>query len=70
MHGPTPNERKLMEDWIERFAAFVNDDQAYEYGTSSIDEMMVATPDCNIKIEKDERWWDLVKLGAIFANDI
>ena len=59
-----------MEDWIERFAAFVNDDQGYEYGTNSIDEMMVATSDCKIEIEKDERWSDLVKLGAIFANDV
>lgn len=70
MHGPTPQERKLMEDWIEAFVAFVNDDQEYDYGTRSIDEMRVATPDCTIDVEKDQRWLDLVKLGEIFANDV
>ncbi|KAJ5234433.1 uncharacterized protein N7469_003601 [Penicillium citrinum] len=70
IHGPNPQERKLMEDWIEAFVAFVNDSQEYDYGTRTIEEMRVAAPDCTIQIEKDERWSDLVKLGHIFANDI
>lgn len=70
MHGPTPQERTLMEDWIEAFVAFVNDNQEYNYGTKSIYDMRVATPACKIEIEKDERWAELVKLGEIFANDI
>lgn len=70
MHGPTAQERKLMEDWIEAFVAFVNDDQEYDYGTRSIDDMVVATPACKIDVERDERWSDLVKLGEIFADDL
>ncbi|KAJ5102821.1 hypothetical protein N7532_003350 [Penicillium argentinense] len=70
MHGPTPEERVLMENWIEAFVAFVNGDQSYNYGTNLIDDMRVATPECKIEIENDKRWADLVKLGEIFANDM
>lgn len=69
MHGPTAAERKLMEDWIEQFVAFVNDNQEYEFGTRAIDEMKVATPDGTIEIQKDQRWESLLKLGNVFAND-
>ncbi|KAJ5142130.1 alpha/beta-hydrolase [Penicillium atrosanguineum] len=69
LHGPTPAERKLMEDWIALFVAFVNDDHTYEFGTNAIDEMKVATPEGRIEIQKDERWESLVKLGAVFADD-
>ena len=69
MHGPKPEERKLMEEWIQAFVAFVHDSE-YDYGTRTIDDIKVATPDCKIQVEKDERWLDLVKLGHIFANDV
>lgn len=70
MHGPTPAERKLMEDWIAILVAFVNDDQIYEFGTNAIDEMKVATPDGKIEIQEDTRWQSLVKLGGVFADDV
>ncbi|KAJ5724920.1 hypothetical protein N7493_006648 [Penicillium malachiteum] len=68
LHGPTDDERILMEGWIEAFVAFVND-QEYQFG-STIDEMRVATPEGKIEIQKDVRWEELVKLGEIFANDV
>lgn len=58
-----------MEGWIQSFVAFVNDDSEYDFGTQDIDEMKVATPACNIEIQKDQRWDELVKLGEIFASD-
>jgi hypothetical protein len=70
LHGPTTTERKLMEDWIKQFVAFVNDNQEYEFGTRAIDEMKVATPEGSIEIQKDQRWESLVNLGGIFANDV
>lgn len=51
MHGPTPKEKKLLEDWTSILVAFVNDDSSYRYGTSSIEEMKVATPECTIEVE-------------------
>ncbi|CZR68150.1 probable acetylcholinesterase precursor [Phialocephala subalpina] len=68
MHGPTPKERKLLEDWISILVAFVND-SSYHHGTSSIEEMKLATPECTVEVEKDSRWRELVDLGAIFASD-
>ncbi len=59
-----------MEDWIEQFVAFVNDDQQYDFGTRAIDEIKVATPDGTIEIQKDQRWESLVRIGGVFANDI
>lgn len=59
-----------MEDWIEQFVAFANDDQQYDFGTRAIDEIKVATPDGTIEIQKDQRWESLVRLGGVFANDI
>lgn len=67
MRGPTVAERNLMEKWIESFVPFVNDDQDVDFGTNSIDEIKVATPDGSIQIQ-DERWKSLVKLGEVFAN--
>ncbi|KAJ5653600.1 hypothetical protein N7490_000603 [Penicillium lividum] len=68
LHGPTDEERILMEGWIQSFVAFVNDDPEYEFGTHCIDEMKVATPEGKIKIQKDQRWDELVKLGEVFAS--
>ena len=69
--GPTPVERKLMENWIQILVRFVRDDQPdYNFGTREIDEMKVATPECTIQIKKDERWEELAKIGAIFAGGV
>lgn len=70
MHGPTVQERSLMEGWIEAFVAFVNDDRDFEFGTRAIDELRVATPQGKIEIQKDVRWNELIKLGEVFANDV
>ncbi|KUJ09786.1 alpha/beta-hydrolase [Mollisia scopiformis] len=68
MHGPTSAERKLMEDWISMLVAFVNGDSTYQFGTSSVEEMKVATPDGTIEVQEDSRWTQLVELGEIFAS--
>lgn len=69
LHGPTQAERSLMEEWIKSLVAFVQDTQEYDFGTKSIDEMKVATPQGSIEIQKDVRWGDLVRLGEVFADD-
>ena len=58
-----------MNDWIKSLVAFVQDDQEYDFGTRSIDEMKVATPQGTIEIQSDGRWESLVKLGEVFADD-
>lgn len=58
-----------MEDWIQMLAAFVNDDKGYDFGTTSIDQMKVMTPEGKVEIRSDERWEELVKLGSIFAGN-
>ncbi|KAF4816365.1 putative esterase/lipase [Colletotrichum siamense] len=68
-HGPTPAERQLMEDWIGILVAFVNDDKRYEFGTTSVDQMKVMTPEGRIEVQPDGRWKELVKLGNIFAGN-
>lgn len=68
-HGPTPAERQLMGDWIQILTAFVNDDKSYKFGTTSVDQMKVMTPEGKIEIRSDERWEELVKLGRIFAGN-
>lgn len=67
-HGPTPTERQLMEDWIQILVNFVNDTEGYEYGTNSVEEMKVLTPEATIEVRPDGRWSELVKLGNIFAG--
>lgn len=68
-HGPSPAERQLMEDWIQILTAFVNDDKSYKFGTTSIAQMKVMTPEGKIEIRSDERWEELVNLGRIFAGN-
>ncbi|KAK4546513.1 hypothetical protein LTR36_001730 [Oleoguttula mirabilis] len=67
-HGPTPEERRLMEEWIEILVAFVNDDQTYDYGTRSVEEMKVATPSRTVTIERDDRFGELVNISEIFSS--
>lgn len=58
-----------MGDWIQILIAFVNDDKGYRFGTTSIEQMKVMTPEGKIEIRPDERWEELVKLGSIFAGN-
>ena len=68
MHGPTPEERILMEDWVEDLGAFVAGIEGYECGTKEIDEVKVMTPERRIEVQRDERWRELVKLAEVFAG--
>ncbi|KAL4814269.1 Alpha/Beta hydrolase protein [Aspergillus spinulosporus] len=67
-YGPTPSERKLMEDWIENLVAFVNDDTSFAFGTKTVQEMKVVSPEGMIEIKNDERWEELLRVGKIFAQ--
>lgn len=67
-HGPTPDERRLMQDWIQILIAFVNDDEDYEFGTKAVDEMRLATPQATIEVQQDKRWHELVRIGEVFAG--
>ncbi|EOO00499.1 putative carboxylesterase-lipase family protein [Phaeoacremonium minimum UCRPA7] len=68
LHGPTPKERTLMDEWIEILVAFVKDDKNYVFGTKSAAEMKVATSDAAIEIEFDEKFEKLATLGDVFAG--
>lgn len=68
MHGPTTEERKLLEEWILMLVAFVDNDSTYSHGINSVTEMKVATADCTVEVEEDVRWKELVELGALFAS--
>ncbi|KAH7015588.1 Alpha/Beta hydrolase protein [Ilyonectria destructans] len=67
-HGPTPDERRLMQDWIQILIAFVNDDEDYEFGTNAVDEMRLAAPQATIEVQQDKRWHELVRIGEVFAG--
>lgn len=58
-----------MKDWIQILNAFVKDDKSYKFGTTSIDQIKVMTPEGKVEIRSDERWRELVKLGSIFAGN-
>lgn len=58
-----------MEDWIKILVAFVQDDLGYHFGTQTIQDMKIATPEGKIEVGKDERWDDLVALGKAFAGN-
>lgn len=58
-----------MKDWIQILVAFVNNDESYEYGTNTVQEMKVATPQGRIEIRMDERWNELTKIGEILSGD-
>lgn len=68
-YGPTPGERRLMEEWIQILVAFVNDDRSYDFGTTSVEEMKVATSQGTIEVQQDGRWQELLKLGDVFAGN-
>lgn len=68
MHGPTAKERVFMEDWIKDLTAFVHGEDGHVFGTKTIDEFKIATPEGEIEIQKDERWAHLLKLADVFAG--
>ncbi|KAF2020213.1 alpha/beta-hydrolase [Aaosphaeria arxii CBS 175.79] len=68
-YGPTPQERQLMEDWIQILCAFVNDDGSYDFGTKSVRDMKVITPAGDIVVREDERWDELIEIGGIFSGE-
>ncbi|KAL1859763.1 hypothetical protein VTK73DRAFT_7459 [Phialemonium thermophilum] len=68
MLGPTPKERVLMDEWIKILVAFVQDDEAYDFGTTSVAEWKVATPQATVEIQRDAGWEDLTRLGDVFAG--
>ncbi|OIW34821.1 alpha/beta-hydrolase [Coniochaeta ligniaria NRRL 30616] len=68
-YGPTPAERRLMEEWIQILVAFVNDDRSYDLGTTSVEEMKLATPQGTIEVQRDGRWQGLLGLGDVFAGN-
>lgn len=67
-YGPTSAERRLMEDWIKILVSFVQGDQEYEFGTKSVSDMVVATPQGQIAVQKDERWDELLETSDVFAG--
>ena len=58
-----------MKDWIQILVAFVNNDESYDYGTNTVQEIKVATPQGRIEIQLDERWDELTKIGEILSGD-
>lgn len=66
-HGPTPKERTLMQDWIKILVAFVNDEE-YNFGTKTLQEMKVATARGEIEIQGDERWEELLRISEVFSG--
>jgi uncharacterized protein YaiE (UPF0345 family) len=58
-----------MEEWNRILIAFVNGDETYDFGTSSVQDVKVITPDGDIKIQKDERWEELIEIGKIFSGN-
>lgn len=68
MHGPTPTERKIMDDWVRDLASFVRGDKAYSYGTQAANEHKVLTPQGTIDVQIDERWEELLRLMEVFAG--
>lgn len=57
-----------MADWIRILVAFVNNDETYEYGSKTVQEMKVITPEGTIEVQKDQRWDELVRIGNIFSG--
>ncbi|KAJ4156511.1 hypothetical protein NW754_008145 [Fusarium falciforme] len=57
-----------MTDWIRILVAFVNNDETYDYGTKTVQEMKVITPEGTIEVQKDQRWDELVRIGNIFSG--
>lgn len=57
-----------MEDWIKILVAFVQDDDGFSLGTSTVQELKVATPEATVEVQPDERWDQLLEIGKVFAG--
>lgn len=58
-----------MENWIRVLVAFVNDEESFDFGTRTVQEMRVATPQATIEVQKDQRWDELLQIGDIFSGE-
>ena len=58
-----------MEEWIRILVAFVDDDPNYDFGTRSIRQVKVATPERKVEVQEDERWDQLLDLSNVFARN-
>ena len=58
-----------MYEWIRVLAAFVSGDNLYDFGTKSIEDIKVITPDGNIGVRSDERWEELIEIGKFFSGN-
>ncbi|KAH7120538.1 Alpha/Beta hydrolase protein [Dactylonectria macrodidyma] len=67
-HGPTEEERQLMDDWIRDLRAFVHFEDGYVYGTAEPGEYKVMTHDGKIKVQNDPRWEELLQVMTIFSG--
>lgn len=57
-----------MEEWIRILVAFVHEDEEYEFGTSSLEQIKVMTSKGTIEVQDDQRWEELTRLGEVFAQ--
>ena len=46
----------------------MNDGKDYSYGTKSIGEYKVMTPEKKIEVQRDARWVELLKLADHFSG--
>jgi hypothetical protein len=67
--NPTPEEQRLMKEWIDVLVAFVNDDRKYDLGTTNIEQLKTVTPAGTIEIRPDLRWEELIAIGKVFAGE-
>jgi hypothetical protein len=68
MHGPTPAELELLNEWIHDLRAFVHNEDNYHYGTSKDDDLKVMTAEGKIEVRKDCRWEELLQVMNIFVG--
>lgn len=57
-----------MQDWNQVLCAFVKGDNAYDYGTQLVDDIKFITPEGIIRVQKDDRWEELIDIGRIFSG--
>ncbi|KAH7020279.1 Alpha/Beta hydrolase protein [Ilyonectria destructans] len=67
-HGPTQEERQLMNDWIRDLRAFVHNEEGYIYGTTEPAEYKVMTREGKIEVKNDFRWGELLQVMSIFSG--
>ncbi|KHN93994.1 Carboxylesterase, type B [Metarhizium album ARSEF 1941] len=65
---PAEEERKMLDAWVKILVAFVGGDDDFDFGTRTMDEVKVQTKNGDIKVEKDTRYDELGRLGAMFSQ--